>query len=862
MGGDAVAGGQRVVGEGLGAVDEHFVIVGGEEEAAVLRVFEVAKENLCEIDCEVEMVSPPLLLEQRQNRVDEKGVVVEVGGEAGAPVLVGGTQAAVLPQVFPEEVERAPRGFHEARLRQDAPRHRHPLDHERVPRGQHLVVAPRPDALRPDREQGGAGTLEDPLDFRHARVEAPGKFFEFREHVQMPVPAFEVGGTVETEARREHRVVFLAEQTTYLLGFPDVELALLAFGVGVQGGVVAPLGRLHLPHRPLAGLRRHLAEQILAGGLPGLGAEDEEGAVVVEHLLEVRDHPLLVHGVAAEASPEVVVDAPEAHLAQRVRRHRQGEIVPARGARGGGEGPHQGFDVRRMRELRRRSEPPVLGVEGAREQGPRVFERPRRHDFVAFRLGFKAAQRFDQRLGLLAQLAATLGVEVADPAQDVLEGRQAEARGPGKVGAAEEGNAVLVVEEHRQRPAPAAPGEQVLRALVDLVEVRALFAVDLDVDEEPVHELRGIRILEGLVRHHVAPVARGVAHRQQDRLPLAGRPLQCLLPPRIPVDRVVGVLKEIGARLGREPVQGLLWSASGGASQLGGHSARRDYIGGAAGLPLRVGSGGAMLKYPEFDPVAVQVGPLAVHWYGLMYVVAFGLGWWLGRVRAPTPPAAGAGATWTTCSSTSHSEWSRADASATCSSTTRGGSCAIRSRSCGSGRAACPFTAGSSGSSWRCCSTRGAARVPSSRSRTSSPPSCRSGSRRVGWETSSTETSGAGPANCPGRWCFRAPASSRATLRSSTRRLLEGVALFALLWWFSRRPRPVMATSGLFLLAYAVFRSAVEFVRVPDRQYGYLAFDWLTMGQVLCLPMALAGAWLLWRARPSRPDEGSAAGSR
>jgi phosphatidylglycerol:prolipoprotein diacylglycerol transferase len=78
--------------------------------------------------------------------------------------------------------------------------------------------------------------------------------------------------------------------------------------------------------------------------------------------------------------------------------------------------------------------------------------------------------------------------------------------------------------------------------------------------------------------------------------------------------------------------------------------------------------------------------------------------------------------------------------------------------------------------------------------------------------------------------------------------LLEGMTLFALLWWFSRRPRPAMATSGLFLLAYAVFRSAAEFVRVPDRQYGYLAFDWLTMGQVLCAPMALAGAWLLWRA--------------
>ena len=44
-----------------------------------------------------------------------------------------------------------------------------------------------------------------------------------------------------------------------------------------------------------------------------------------------------------------------------------------------------------------------------------------------------------------------------------------------------------------------------------------------------------------------------------------------------------------------------------------------------------------MLRHPDFDPVAIQVGPLAVHWYGLMYLVAFGLGWWLGRVCASDP---------------------------------------------------------------------------------------------------------------------------------------------------------------------------------------------------------------------------------
>lgn len=78
--------------------------------------------------------------------------------------------------------------------------------------------------------------------------------------------------------------------------------------------------------------------------------------------------------------------------------------------------------------------------------------------------------------------------------------------------------------------------------------------------------------------------------------------------------------------------------------------------------------------------------------------------------------------------------------------------------------------------------------------------------------------------------------------------LLEGLVLFALLWWYSSRPRPLMATTGLFFIGYGVARSAVEFVREPDRHIGYLAFGWVTLGQVLSLPMILAGGVLVWLA--------------
>lgn len=75
--------------------------------------------------------------------------------------------------------------------------------------------------------------------------------------------------------------------------------------------------------------------------------------------------------------------------------------------------------------------------------------------------------------------------------------------------------------------------------------------------------------------------------------------------------------------------------------------------------------------------------------------------------------------------------------------------------------------------------------------------------------------------------------------------LLEGVALFVILWWFSAKPRPRMAVSGLFSLGYGIFRFSMEFVRLPDPQLGYIAFGWLTMGQILSLPMILFGIILL-----------------
>lgn len=77
---------------------------------------------------------------------------------------------------------------------------------------------------------------------------------------------------------------------------------------------------------------------------------------------------------------------------------------------------------------------------------------------------------------------------------------------------------------------------------------------------------------------------------------------------------------------------------------------------------------------------------------------------------------------------------------------------------------------------------------------------------------------------------------------------LEGLVLFSILWFFSRKPRPRYAVSGLFALFYGLFRFVVEFARQPDVQLGFVAFDWLTMGQLLSLPLIAVGLVLLYCA--------------
>lgn len=89
--------------------------------------------------------------------------------------------------------------------------------------------------------------------------------------------------------------------------------------------------------------------------------------------------------------------------------------------------------------------------------------------------------------------------------------------------------------------------------------------------------------------------------------------------------------------------------------------------------------------------------------------------------------------------------------------------------------------------------------------------------------------------------------------------VLEGIVIFCVLFALSRKlpPRPRGTFLGIFLVMYGVFRLLVEFVREPDVQLGYLWGGWLTMGQLLSVPLIVVGVCvLIYAVRMKKPQQG------
>jgi len=261
-----------------------------------------------------------------------------------------------------------------------------------------------------------------------------------------------------------------------------------------------------------------------------------------------------------------------------------------------------------------------------------------------------------------------------------------------------------------------------------------------------------------------------------------------------------------------------------------------------------------MIAYPDIDPVAIAIGPVKVHWYGLMYVLGFIAGWWLARRRAALP-----GSTWKPADvddliffaavgviAGGRLGWMlfygfdnlRADPLAF-----------IRVWEGGMS-----FHGGLIGVmiavAWF--ARRSGRHVADVFDFTAPLPAVGLCAGRIG-NFINGELWGK-PTGLPWGMLVDGRVLHPSQLYEAA---LEGVLLFAVIWWFTSRPRPRFAPSGLFLTLYAVFRMAVELVRVPDADIGYLAFGWLTMGQVLSLPVLAAGLWMLAFAYTRREPSGN-----
>ncbi len=260
-----------------------------------------------------------------------------------------------------------------------------------------------------------------------------------------------------------------------------------------------------------------------------------------------------------------------------------------------------------------------------------------------------------------------------------------------------------------------------------------------------------------------------------------------------------------------------------------------------------------MFKFPEFDPIIFSVGPVAIRWYGLMYVIGFVLAWWLAKARCRKPGSPitaeqvddlifyamlgvilGGRLGYSLVYGIEN--W-LADPLYVFKITEGGMS----------------FHGGLVGviAAMYLLSRKIGRRLWTVNDFVAPLVPLGLGFGRIG-NFINGELWGK-PTDVPWGVEYRGEVLHPSQLYES---LLEGFVLFAILWWYSSKPRPHLAVSGMFLLLYGVFRFYIEFYRVPDEHLKYLLFDWVTMGQILSLPMIVAGAGMLiygYRNSPKEP---------
>lgn len=255
-----------------------------------------------------------------------------------------------------------------------------------------------------------------------------------------------------------------------------------------------------------------------------------------------------------------------------------------------------------------------------------------------------------------------------------------------------------------------------------------------------------------------------------------------------------------------------------------------------------------MISYPNINPVAIDLDVVKVHWYGLMYLFAFLSAWWLGNLRAKS----------------ADSDWTKQHVSDVIFYGALGvilggrigyilfynfdtflGNPAIIIRIWEGGMSfhggmlgvflALYLFARKTGRSFFQVSDFIAPMVPLGL-----------GFGRLG-NFINKELWGR-PAESSIPWAMDYGDHIARHPSALYQALTEGLLLFVILFVFTRKPRPAMSVSGLFMLCYGSFRFITEFFRTPDSHLGYVMFDWMTKGQQLSIPMIIVGVFVIYLA--------------
>ena len=256
-----------------------------------------------------------------------------------------------------------------------------------------------------------------------------------------------------------------------------------------------------------------------------------------------------------------------------------------------------------------------------------------------------------------------------------------------------------------------------------------------------------------------------------------------------------------------------------------------------------------MLQFPQIDPVALSLGPLQIHWYAITYIAGFAAAWWLGTRRADA----------------SESGWTRLQVTDLVTNSAIGvilggrigymlfynfdalvdnplsllkvwqGGMSFHGGLIGVGIAVWLFARSAGKSVFQVMDyTAPLAPLGYAFGRLGN---------FINGELWGRE------ADAP--WAMVFPGDPLQIGRHPSQLYqfaLDGMTLFVILWLYSAKPRPTFAVTGMYCLCYGILRTFVEFFREPDAHIGFVAFDWMSKGQQLSIPMILGGAVILFLA--------------